>query len=245
MRSHRSIELNADIGEGGTQDEAVVKHLSSANIACGGHFGDVSTMRESLRLCSVYGVAAGAHPSFMDRANFGMQDFDLSTNEIRGLVREQLESLKEVAHTVGVELLHVKLHGALYETASYQVHAARAVAEAVRDAEFRRIHVQAGYACALRYEAQALGLDTVPEGSADQPYSPNGTLLAGELPHAAALEQGLAIAEGHVRAIGGTQLPIPARALSFRNAGPLAAALARDLGATLRQAGVRIESGLA
>lgn len=235
----RSIELNADIGEGGVHDEAIVKYVTSANIACGGHFGDVSTMRESLRLCSVQGVTVGAHPSFLDRANFGTQSLDLSTNEIRGMVREQLEALKEVAYAVGVELMHVKPHGALYEAAAYHVHVARAVAEAVRDAEYRFVYVQAAYPCALRYEASALGLGTVSEAYADKPYSPNGTLLPGELSHDAAVQQGVTIAaQGQVRAVGSEGVPVTAESLSFTSAGPLGPVLAHDLSVALRQAGI-------
>lgn len=245
------LDLNADLGEGGFQDEAVLRHVSSASIACGGHAGDAATMRESLRLCAVYGVEAGAHPSFPDRANFGQQAMNLPAGEVMGVVREQLEHLKEIAHEVGVNLGHVKLHGMLATAASQQPAVARAVAQAVDVSGLNRVYVRAGTNCELRREVVALGLDVVAEGFVDRGYAADGTLLPDThpqamLPYGRSLSQGIDIAlRGLAQAVTGELVRIPAQSLGVHAHLPEAPRLVRDLSAALRQAGIRLSASCA
>lgn len=245
------LDLNADLGEGGFQDEVVLRHVSSASIACGGHAGDAATMRESLRLCAMYGVEAGAHPSFPDRANFGQQAMNLPAVEVMALVREQLEQLKEIADEVGVTLCHVKLHGMLATVASQQPTVARAVAQAVHAAELHRVYVRAGADCELRREVIALGMEVVAEGFADRGYAADGTLLPDPhpkaiLPYERSLAQGLDIGlRGTARAVTGELVSIPAQSLGVHAYLPEAPRLVRDLSAALRQAGIRLGTSCA
>lgn len=127
------IDFNCDLGEGCGDDAAIVPLLSSASIACGGHAGDAGSMRATLMLCDAHGVAAGAHPSYLDRAHFGRRKLDVPADVIARQVREQIEVLAGVAARLGVRLAHVKPHGALYNRAARDGEVAAAVAGAVRE----------------------------------------------------------------------------------------------------------------
>ncbi|MBW8307535.1 MAG: LamB/YcsF family protein, partial [Thiobacillus sp.] len=111
------IELNADIGEG-CDDASLMPYLTRVSIACGGHAGDAVSMTAALRLAAEHGVAAGAHPSYPDRAQFGRQALAASEDEIAAWVMQQTEVLAEQAARLGLRLAHVKPHGALYNVAA-------------------------------------------------------------------------------------------------------------------------------
>jgi UPF0271 protein len=114
----RVIDLNADIGEGCGDDDALLQCVSSASIACGGHAGDAQSMRAALRACRRLGVAAGAHPGYADREHFGRRALSLPPELLQRQLREQLEALDRIAREEGVPLCHVKPHGALYNQAA-------------------------------------------------------------------------------------------------------------------------------
>ena len=90
------IDFNCDLGEGCGDDAAIIPLVTSASIACGAHAGDEATMRTTLRLCREHGVAAGAHPGYPDRANFGRVDMPLPVAEIERLVAAQLTLLADI-----------------------------------------------------------------------------------------------------------------------------------------------------
>lgn len=131
------IDLNADLGEAPeqlTRDVAMVPLFSSLNIAVGGHAGDERTARELLLACKLHGIAAGAHPSYPDRASFGRRSVAISPSELRESLRAQLVWFYELADQLGVPIGHVKPHGALYHDARASVVIAESVAAAVLDA---------------------------------------------------------------------------------------------------------------
>lgn len=132
--SRPRIDLNADAGEGFDSEE-LFRWISSASVACGGHAGDETTMRATLRLARASGVAAGAHPGYDDRERFGRVETGASAAEIATLVSRQLSALREVADAEGVALAYVKPHGALYHRLTRDADAARAAAEAIARAD--------------------------------------------------------------------------------------------------------------
>src|SRR5688572_14631169 len=95
-----------------------MKLISSANIACGRHAGDHETMRRTVELALQNGVAVGAHPSYPDPENFGRRSMDLSGEQVRSMVADQIVELRNIAASMGASLVHVKPHGALYNTAA-------------------------------------------------------------------------------------------------------------------------------
>ena len=113
-----AIDLNADLGEGCDTDEALLALVSSANIACGWHAGDVNTMRQTTAWALRQGVSIGAHPSFPDRENFGRTEMHLPPEEIYAGVLFQIGGLSAIVRAQGGKLAHVKAHGALYNQAS-------------------------------------------------------------------------------------------------------------------------------
>ena len=119
----KSIDLNADLGEGGTQDEALMAVVSSANIACGGHAGDQDSMLTAVALAQAYDVAIGAHPGYEDPINFGRNNTSLSPADVSELVKRQIERLAEITP----EIHHVKPHGALYHQANNHPDLAKAL----------------------------------------------------------------------------------------------------------------------
>src|SRR5208283_4718129 len=114
----------------GTQ-EAILRQVTSANIACGGHAGDSQTMLATIQQAQRWGTAIGAHPGYEDRENFGRVELKLSSDEVAVSVYRQILALAEVAETRGVRIGHVKPHGALYDQASRDRGIARAIAEGV------------------------------------------------------------------------------------------------------------------
>src|SRR3981081_2818082 len=110
-----SIDLNSDLGEGAGTDRQLMPLMSSANVACGAHAGDDSTMRETIALARRFGVAVGAHPGYPDRANFGRVHMAMTQEELSEEVARQIRALQRV--DLDLKIAHVKAHGALYNAA--------------------------------------------------------------------------------------------------------------------------------
>ena len=169
------IDINCDMGEGMKNDEAIMPYISSANIACGYHAGDVDTIQKTIGLCLKYNIAIGAHPSFPDRENFGRVEMDLPKEELYELVTQQLFLLNEVADSFEAVVTHVKPHGALYNMSAKNKTIAKTIAQAVKDfnPELVLYGLSASYSIS---EAKAAGLRTVNEVFADRTYGDDGSL---------------------------------------------------------------------
>src|SRR5687767_12217136 len=110
----RPLDLNADVGEGMGQDAALMRVITSANVACGFHAGGPGVMRQTVVLAREHDVSVGAHPGFPDLAGFGRHDMPLTAREVEDLVVYQIGALAAIAAAQGTTLRHVKPHGALY-----------------------------------------------------------------------------------------------------------------------------------
>jgi len=172
----KSVDLNADVGEECGQDAALMRCITSANVACGVHAGSLATMRDTVALAKEHGVAVGAHPSFPDREQFGRREMQLRSVEIEDLVIRQIEALASVALNAGIRLMHVKPHGALYNVAVRDRRVADAIAGAV--ASIDRSLVLVGLPRSeLVAAGRAAGLQTAGEAFADRAYRADGTLV--------------------------------------------------------------------
>ena len=168
------MQINCDLGEGIGNDAALMPYIDEANIACGFHAGDAFTMRETVALCIRHGVKMGAHPSYLDRENFGRKEIELSSEEIYLLVKKQIETLNQIVKTAGGPLNHVKPHGALYNTSAKNPDVAKAIAKAVKEADCDLILF--GLKGSLSIEvAQEMGLKIAEEAFADRRYESDGT----------------------------------------------------------------------
>jgi 5-oxoprolinase (ATP-hydrolysing) subunit A len=170
------IDLNADLGEGCGDDEALLAIVTSANIACGWHAGDAATMEATVRAAVRRGVRIGAHPSYPDRENFGRTAMERSPREIEDDVAQQLRALDAVACANGARMRHVKAHGALYNTAARDRSVADAISRAVRtfDPELAVVGLAGGEQIA---SARAFGLRAIAEVFADRGYRADGSLV--------------------------------------------------------------------
>jgi UPF0271 protein len=182
------MDINCDMGESFGRyalgnDAELLSLVTSANIACGFHAGDPTVMAQTVRLARQAGVAIGAHPGYPDLQGFGRRAMELSAEEVEALVLYQVGALAAFARAEGLELTHVKPHGALYNQAARQPLLAAAIARAVR--RFSPQLVLVGLAGSALVEAgQQAGLKTAAEGFAERGYNPDGSLMARTQPGA-------------------------------------------------------------
>jgi UPF0271 protein len=234
------IELNADIGEG-CDDASLMPYLARVSIACGGHAGDVSSMSTALRLAVEHGVAAGAHPSYPDRSQFGRRALAASEAEIAAWVTQQTEMLAEQAARIGLRLAHVKPHGALYNVAARDAGVARAIARAVAalDPALALIGLAGSQLVAA---GQSAGLTVLNEAFADRRYLSSGRLVSRETAGAliqdpeAAAEQARVLAQGRpVATLGGGAVRVCADTICLHGDTPGALNIARAVHTVLNR----------
>ena len=245
------IDLNCDMGElpeaiaDGTQ-EALLRSITSANVACGGHAGDERTMRTTIEQAMRAGVAVGAHPGYPDRENFGRLELKMSAEAVANSIYEQVRALAEVAANCGVKLVHVKPHGALYNQAVKNRELAEAIAQGV--AKFSKSLVLMGLAGSPMLDAfREAGFAVAAEAFADRRYEPDGTLRSRKFDDALirnpeeAAWQALGIAErGVVIASDGSEVPVDAQTICIHGDTPGSVQIAAAVARTLRDAGVTI-----
>ena len=243
------VDLNADLGEGCANDQALLQLVSSANIACGFHAGDAPTMLQSVRWAIQYGVAIGAHPGYADRENFGRNAMQLPPDVVYAQVAYQLGALAAIARTQGGRMVHVKPHGMLYNQAAIEPALADAIARAVQDVDPRlRLVGLAG--SELIRAGERLGLATRQEVFADRRYQSNGNLVPRSLPGAIietdqlALQQTLAmILNKQVISCEGIPVTVQADTVCLHGDGEHALAFARSLRAAFAEKNIEVRAG--
>ncbi len=235
MRAASVVDLNCDLGEGFGWDAELLDVASSANIACGGHAGDETTMREAVRLALRRGVGAGAHPGLVDREGFGRRGLDLPIGQIARQVGDQIRALERIASSHGATLSHVKLHGALYNETAGGGDLADALLSAIREATgCRTLFALAG--SRLVGMARSAGMLVAEEGFPDRGYRSDGTLIPRGTP-GALVEDPVEVARNAVRlATSGV-----VDTLCIHGDSPDALRNARAVSEALRQAGVAIQ----
>ncbi len=253
MAAQTTLDLNCDMGESyGAwkmgNDEAVLGYVSSANIACGFHGGDPSTLRKTVAAAIKQGVALGAHPSFQDLAGFGRRNMHISPQEAYDITVYQVGAVAGVARSQGGRLHHVKAHGALYNMAAKDARLARAIAQAVRDIDGDLIlYGLAG--SAMIQEAHAVGLRVAQEVFGDRSYQPDGTLTPRSQPDAMitdaskSVEQVLRmVQEKVVIATDGTRVPVQPDTLCIHGDQPDALVFAQAIRKALQDAGIAVRT---
>lgn len=242
------VDLNADLGEGCANDEALLQRVSSANIACGFHAGDALTMQQSVRLAMKYGVAIGAHPSFPDRENFGRSAMQLPPETVYAQVVYQLGTLAAITRAEGGKMIHVKPHGMLYNQAATDAVLADAIARAVFDVDpTLRLVGLAG--SELIRAGERAGLQTRQEVFADRRYQSNGALVPRSQPDAMidsdqqALEQTLTMVQQQkVLSREGVWVPVKADTVCLHGDGEHALTFAMRLREAFDEQGIEIHS---
>jgi 5-oxoprolinase (ATP-hydrolysing) subunit A len=245
------IDLNADLGESfGTwvlgDDAAMLDVVTSANVACGFHAGDATTIRRTVALAAARGVVVGAQVGYRDLAGFGRRRIDMEPADLTADVLYQLGALEAMCRVAGTRVAYVKPHGALYTTAAVDEVQARAVVDAVA-AYDSSLPLLGQPGSVLLRVATSAGLPTVAEAFADRGYAADGRLVPRSHPRALLHDPGevaervLRIAsEGTVLAVDGTLVAVPARSVCTHGDTPGAVELARAVRTRLEAAGVTI-----
>jgi 5-oxoprolinase (ATP-hydrolysing) subunit A len=247
------IDLNADLGEGFgrwtlTDDEALLSVVTSANVACGFHAGDPSTMRRVCALAAERGVRIGAQVSYRDLAGFGRRAMDVPPDELADEVAYQIGALAAFARAAGSTVAYVKPHGALYNRTVWDEEQAHAVIAGIRLAspDFA-LPVLGLPGSRLLDAARSARLPSVPEAFADRAYTAQATLVPRREPGAVVHDGDLVVAralsmasEGAVLALTGERIDVSARSLCLHGDTPGAADLARRVRDALVAAGVTL-----
>lgn len=236
------VDINCDMGEGMGNDEQIMPFITSANIACGYHAGDISTMQKTIELCLKHDVAIGAHPSFFDRQNFGRTAIQLSAEEIYELIIQQLLILTEVANAFNTTLHHVKPHGALYNQSAKESSIATIIAKAVKDFDNQLILYGLSGSESIK-QAQATGIKTASEVFADRSYQDDGSLTPRSMANALIEDVDKATAqvlqmvcEGAVTTVSGNTIPITAETICIHSDGKYAVELAKSVHKVIKTA---------
>jgi UPF0271 protein len=250
-----TVDLNCDMGESFGpwrmgNDAAVLPYVTSANIACGFHAGDPSTMLRTVSDAVSRGVAIGAHPGLPDLPGFGRREMRVTPDEAYAMVLYQVGALAGIARSQGAQLMHVKPHGALYNMAAADRALADAIARATWDfdEELRLVGLAGSE---LLRAGKYRGLGTSSEVFADRHYLPDGSLVPRSRPDAMVTDEAQAIArvvrmvtEGRVTAVDGSDIEVRADTVCIHGDGPHAVAFARGLRAALEAEGAIVRAPL-
>ena len=247
------IDLNADVGESfGSysmgDDAAVMRSVTSVSIAAGFHAGDPSVLRRTVRLARELGVGVGAHPGLPDLAGFGRREMRIPPAELEDLVLYQVAAVSGVVASEGLQLQHVKPHGALYNMAAVDRSVADAVVRGVTACS-AALTLCAPPASELEAAGRVAGLRVALEGFADRGYRSDGSLVPRHQPGALissvedVVTRAIRMATEHtVVAVDGTVLPMQVDTICIHGDTAGAPALAAWLRAGLSASGVDVKA---
>ncbi len=242
-----TIDINCDMGEGMDNDAALMPYISSANIACGYHAGNVDTIKKTIELALVHDVAIGAHPSYNDRENFGRLSQAISLIELAELIGEQLYIFEKITDQMGCKIHHVKLHGALYNDCAKDAMSSKIVAQTIQaiDPSIQLYGLSGSYSM---QEAKAIGLQCIQEAFADRTYQANGQLTPRHMDRAIieapteATQQVLSmIFDQNITALDGTTIEVKADTICIHGDHTAALAIGAHLFNTLQQYQIEIK----
>lgn len=249
----RTVDLNCDMGEGFGKyrmgdDGAILKIVTSANVACGFHAGDPDIMARTFRTAKERGVAVGAHPGYADLWGFGRRVIPHSAEEIEHLVAYQIGAAQALAAHAGHKITHVKAHGALGNLSAADADVARAVARAVSAVDASLILLCIARSAQVR-AAEEAGLGARHEIFADRAYTDEGRLVSRSLPgavihdpEAAAARIVRMVSEGAIETVSGMSLKTPINSICVHGDTPTAVALAGRVRRALEAGGIAVRS---
>ena len=246
-----SVDLNSDLGEGfGAwtlgDDDAMLELVTSANIACGFHAGDPTTLLATCESAATRGGRIGAQVGYRDLAGFGRRFIDVSPKDLTADVIYQIGALDGLARVAGSRVTYVKPHGALYNAIVHHRRQARAVVAAVV-AYDRSLPVLGLPGSVFLEEAREAGLEIVAEAFADRAYTAEGTLVP-RTESGAVLHDPTLVAErvrrmvvdGELDAVDGSTLKVAAASVCVHGDSPAAVDMAVAIRALLESSDVEI-----
>jgi UPF0271 protein len=228
-------------------DEEIMPHVTSINVACGFHASDPANMRKTVKLAKKYGVAVGAHPSLPDLVGFGRRAMSVTPDEIKADFIYQIGALQAFCHAEGVVMQHVKDHGAITDMANNDISIAIAIAEAIQAVDSKLYMICLANSLMVK-AAQTVGIKYVEEAYADRAYTDVGSLVSRKQANAvihdsdAVKERVLnIIKEKQIISINGSMLPINAQTICLHGDTPGAVELAKVLRSSLEIEGVIVQ----
>lgn len=241
----KKVHLNCDLGEGGSFDAQLMPLISACNIACGGHAGSTESMRQTIRLALEHGVEIGAHPSYPDRENFGRRSMELSAEELRQTLLEQIQSLQQLAEAEGTKLQHVKPHGALYHDVAKDERIAETFLNVLKELD-ENLRIFTPETSIL---SRLVDPDTsvVFEAFADRNYNPDHSLVSRERPDALITDKELVfqhlysmVSRGEILCENGQKAPCKAETFCLHSDTPGSVEILRYLDKKLAEKGYKI-----
>jgi UPF0271 protein len=248
-----SVDLNSDMGEGfGSwsmgDDAALLKIVTSANVACGFHAGDADTMATTMGLAVNNGVGIGAHPGFDDLRGFGRFRMDVPHKTLANQIKYQVGAAEAMARAAGGSVRHLKLHGALANMASTDANLARTCYEAALEVA-PAIIIMGLAATAMEEVARQLGCRWAGEIFADRAYNADGTLVDRRLPGAMIHDAGEAakrmvamVKAGAILTADGGELTTRIDTICVHGDSAEAVEIARSVRAGLESAGITVRA---
>jgi 5-oxoprolinase (ATP-hydrolysing) subunit A len=249
------VDLNSDVGESFGNwslgdDAAIFESVSSANVACGFHAGDPTTIRATCAAAAARGVVVGAHVGYRDLPGFGRRFIDIAPSDLTNDVVYQIGALQALARAAGTSVRYVKPHGALYNAIVHHAAQAQAVVDAILEVDvgLPLLVLALSSGSEIQRRAEAAGLRTVAEAFADRAYAPDGTLVPRTQPGAlldpdAVAEQVRRIAcDRQLRSLDGTVIDLRADSICVHGDSPAAVRNASAARRALHDAGVSVES---
>jgi UPF0271 protein len=248
------IDINCDLGESYGRfkvghDREVMPYITSANIACGFHAGDPMVMAQTVNLAKQHGVAVGAHPGYPDLMGFGRRAIGLTTREVKNYIIYQVGALQAFARVAGVDLQHIKPHGALYNMAAKDEDLSEAIIEAIDSIDPKVILLALSNSITAKMAAEA-GLRVAREVFADRAYNPDGSLVSRKNP-GAVIEDPKVVTQRAVKMImEGTGVAVNGKVVKFGEVHTIcvhgdtftAVKLARSLRKGLMDSGIEVRS---
>ena len=234
------MDINCDMGEiprllKDNVYSDLMDHVTSINLACGGHAGDISMMRELVRIAKRKNVRIGAHPSYPDRENFGRLVLEMDSEELLRSICDQVRSLISVAEEESVSISHIKPHGALYDQAAKDAHLARVIGSAVDRVEPGLDIICLSGSSMVRI-LEDMGLKVVQEAFADRTYEWDGGLRDRRSdralitdPQKAADQARSIIEDKKVITFDGSEISVQAQTLCIHSDTPNAIAIAQEV----------------
>lgn len=234
------IDINVDLGEGVGNEAQIMPYISSCNVACGGHAGDLQTMHNVVQLAKKYGVRIGAHPSFPDKENFGRTPMEMSSTLLFTSVKNQIQSLLKVLKEENARLHHIKPHGALYNLAAVDEKTAKIIIEAIKRIAIP-VKLYVPFSSVIADLAIKNNISIVYEAFADRNYNEDLTLVSRKKTNAVIIDENdmfnhvyRIISRGKVKTINGKEIAIKANTFCIHGDNPKAVKLIKNLRQNLK-----------
>jgi 5-oxoprolinase (ATP-hydrolysing) subunit A len=253
METTPQVDINSDVGESFGRwvlgdDTAMLETVTSANIACGFHAGDPSTLRRCCEDAAARGVTIGAQVGYPDLAGFGRRFIDMDPGELTDTIVYQIGALESLARVAGARVAYVKPHGALYNAVVHHAEQAAAVVRAIREYD-DRLPVLGLPGSELLRQCREAGISVVREAFADRAYTPEGSLVPRSEPEALVHDVDAVarrvvrmVTEREVVAVDGSVVTVEADSICVHGDTPTAVSLAQAVRHALREAGIGLRA---